>query len=92
MESSGLGLSKTCCPLSFQKVVLQPFKSMRLSLLKSMKIMFGRNFCYSRAPADPMKYHKSQKNPVCSRFRLPIGENRPFLAENVGARTLDLFL
>ena len=66
-------------------------KSVRLGL-ESMKKGFGRNFCHSRASGDPLKQQQSQKNGVFSRFRLPVSENRPFLAKNVGARTLDLVL
>ena len=66
-------------------------KTVRLGL-ESMKKGFGRNFCHSRASEDPLKQQQSQKNGVFSRFRLPVSENRPFLAENFGARTLDLVL
>ena len=38
-------------------------KNVRLGL-KSMKKVFGRNFCHFRAPWDPTKYRKSPKNGV----------------------------
>ena len=66
-------------------------KNVRLGS-KSMKKVFGRNFCHFRAPWDPTKYRKSQKNGVFLRFRVPIGENRPFLVRNFCAPTFTTFL
>ena len=59
--------------------------------LKVSKMWSVRNFCHFRASRDPLKLQKSQKNVVFSRFRLPIDENRPFLAGNFCAPNLTPF-
>ena len=91
-RSQTVSFFESCCNfLSKSGKKVKFGKSVRLRL-ESMKKGFGINFCHSRACVDPMKYHKSQKNGVFSRLRVTISENRPFLAGNFGARTLDLFL
>ena len=70
--------------------MIKIYKKVHLRLKITKKIIWQK-FLPFRASWDPLKLQKSQKNVIFSCFRLPIDENRPFLAGNFCAPNLTPF-